>query len=123
MEAQMEKYIKTHWNGEFPLWKSYWLNSVILSSVAAAIAGFLLGFFVALSAHIAEVDLPPQFNNKLGLLVAIPIVIWSLVGTWRSASVYNDARPTLLLTWGSLAKIGIVFGWFSVMGQVVVLFK
>ena len=116
----MEAYIKKHWNGEFPLWKSYWVNSVILSTIAGLIAGGIVGLMVGLTCASMGVPAPSKHTwDWLGVLIAAPILVWSIGGTWRSADTYN-IEHTGGITWASMAKFGMCMGILQTVVQFVV---
>lgn len=97
-------YIQDHWAGRMPLWKSYWVNAVLLSMVAGGILGGAAGFILALSGT----EVPMEAWDVLSGWVALPITVWGMVGTWRSAVAYQAARPGRF--WGIVAQVVIVLG-------------
>jgi len=107
----MDKYIKTHWAGQFPLWKSYWINSVIISNIAifvlAIITGIILGIFLSIF-HIPNPG--TGFWDIVASIISVPVVVWSFIGTWRSAINYKLERPGETFNWGTIAQVFIILG-------------
>jgi hypothetical protein len=119
-------YIKTHWEGKFSLPQSYWLNSVVIATIVTLVLAFSFGVVIGISATSVGAALPADpVMNFLGAIVSIPVLIWSMVGTWRSADAYITARPDSWFTWGSMAKICITLGAmrsvFYIIGTMLVL--
>ena len=107
----MIKYIKTHWYGKYSLVESYWLNSMIAATIAVLVVSFFAGMLIGLSAWVASAALPGKAAmNFIGAIISLPIVTWSLVGTWRSADEYIKSKPIEKVTWGHVAKIAICLG-------------
>ena len=111
----MDNYISKHWNGNFPLWKSYWINSVLLATITSLLAGFLAGLILGLSFHAAT----GHMGSVAGAISATPIVVWSIVGTWRSATKYNETHTGF--TWGIVDKVMMVIGTFKGVGDMIVI--
>lgn len=104
-----------YWRGDIPLITSYWVISLIVTIASYAITNALRS--------IISVD--RRFNPKLILLsellvwfIVLSLVIWQLVGLWRSAVKYNSVS-TNKRAWGSLARIMVFFGWLRVIQSVV----
>ncbi len=112
----MFNYIQTHWQGKFPLWKAYWINGLLLSMAAGAIVGAVAGLVLALSGA----DVPKEAWEVLGGWLALPITVWGVVGTWRSAIAYQAEVPgrfwgivaQVMLVIGSLASLARMFGFY-----------
>lgn len=111
--GKMEAYIVKHWRGEFPLWKSYWLNTVIGSLVGALILGTMIGIVVGIVCAAAGIKPSSDTLNMAGKIIAIPVVFWAYVGTWRSADNYNKERNEYVFTWGNIAKFFMCLGAFQ----------
>ena len=88
----MEQYIATHWKGNFPLWKSYWINSVVLSMLAAVTFGFVVGIFLGIMSQSSGTHIAQTSYDAIGTIISLPILVWSIVGTWRSATEYSQQR-------------------------------
>lgn len=80
----MQEYLKSHWNGQLPLWKSFWLSVV----TATLLFAFLAAAFYSLSTVV----------GMLFTALAIPAWIWSHVGLWRCV----EQRPGY---WALVAKL------------------
>ncbi len=104
LSAPKANYLVRHWRGELSLPVSYWLNN-ILASV------FLFTTIFALGAMLDDYDPKSAIVLwSIATLIYVAIVIWQLVGTWRSA-VRRRAEDGS--AWASLAQLAIVFGWIS----------
>ena len=93
--------IKKHWNGDYSLGKSYWVNTVFVSLL------LLLG--TALFASFFNERTPARYPAIAVLLVTVvtlTVWCWSVIGTWRSASkhVSRGGRPF----WAIAARIAIL---------------
>jgi hypothetical protein len=107
----MKDFISRHWRGEYSLPRAYWLNGVVITYIAVIVCAvassllmaFLLGFM----------DKPYRDDAFLPLfyVLAFPIVVWGSVGAWRSATHHHNRF------WGRTAKVFIVLGWLSNLGQ------
>ena len=109
----MFNYIQAHWAGRMPLWKAYWVNAVLLSLAAGVVLGGLAGLVLALSGA----NVPVEAWDVLGGWIALPITVWGMVGTWRSAVAYQAEKPGRF--WGIVAQVFIVLG---VLGQALRMF-
>jgi hypothetical protein len=99
--ASSGSYFARHWRGELSLPKSYWINGIIIGLVCCVIlSGALVGF--AAAAVNAITTLPALFF-VLALLLNIAIVIWVIVGIWRSAGRYVGPK-----FWAILARVTVV---------------
>jgi len=102
----MGKYILDHWNGQHPLWKSYWINAVLISMVVGGILGLVLGF--ALGA--AGVTMSAAGWKIIAAWLTVPIQVWGSVGVWRAAETYTLTTQKL---WGRLAQVAVVLGFLK----------
>lgn len=74
-------FIKKHWNGDYSLAKSYWVNTFLVS--LALLLGVKL-FYQSFSERTEA-----RYVSITALLVtalAIAVQCWATIGTWRSAS-------------------------------------
>src|SRR5215813_1476527 len=101
--------VARHWRGELPLWASYWLV-VWLGNIAFAILGIAIA-----KAFRAESGYNP--TNIFAVIVLtwsilVVVVTWQLVGVWRSANRYAQARARVGLGafWGRLAQAAVILG-------------
>jgi hypothetical protein len=100
-------YLARHWRGELPLVNSYWVNLVLLASVAPAV---LLQVF----SLVAGERLPLRAVATvfvLYVLAALALWLWGVVGVWRSAG-QHVARGGLA-SWALVAKVAVVMGALS----------
>jgi hypothetical protein len=107
----IEQYIVKHWKGEFPLWKSWWINSFLLQNILAFTCMFLVGVVIGLSNPNRQFSVSAY--ELMGLIVGLPFYIWALVGTWRSARVNKTEGKG----WGSLAQFGLCLGLLITVGK------
>ena len=85
----MIDYLSRHWRGEMSLPVSYWLNY--------SLAAFVISIF-------AELIADTQWLTTL--IVIFSFSIWSIPGTWRSASRYTQSHNKKW--WGYIAQAVIV---------------
>jgi hypothetical protein len=107
--AGRRNIVARHWRGDLPLWASYWLV-VWLGNIAFAILG--LGIAKAFR---AESGYNP--TNIFTVIVLtwsslVVVVTWQLVGVWRSANRYAQARARAGLgaLWARLAQAAVILG-------------
>jgi hypothetical protein len=108
-------FIIRHWRGDFPLWISFWVITVVgslLLGVLIVVVGVAIGggdndslrrFFVAVAG---------------ASLTAFLLAQWQLVGTWRSAFKYKQARIRSGRSgvWGDVTYLVVVPASLSVVG-------
>lgn len=75
-------WLKKLWNGEYPLWKTYWLFNVLASFV------FYLALVLAIGALEGNIQLLLIVVGGLSLLWMAYIFV-ALGGLWRSAQAYT----------------------------------
>lgn len=100
----MKKFILQHWRGEFSLPLAYWGISVLFVTLIRIIAEVLMGELESSSTSITSTAW--LLFGFYGFTFVI--IIWSLVGTWRSATRYSLEKKSNL--WSGLAKLAIVLG-------------
>src|SRR5215469_7738743 len=95
--------IKTHWDGDYSLAKSYWVNTVFVSLVAALGAKLFVQF-------LSERTQARYASIAALILTALTLTIWcwSVVGTWRSASKHVSRGGKLF--WARAVQVVIVLG-------------
>ncbi|MGH6770423.1 MAG: hypothetical protein ACRECO_15530 [Xanthobacteraceae bacterium] len=100
IDSTSHSYFARHWRGELPLGQSFWINGVV---VGFACSVLMLGtveerlFF---------------WWHVVALVIEPAIIVWQLVGIWRSAGRYVGPRYLAIL-----ARIGAIFGTiYGVMG-------
>jgi len=96
-------YIARHWQGELSLVTSFWVNGFLGNVVAVLVV----------AAIYASTDLKDDFHPGIALASAIlmwgalfAIMLWQIVGVWRSATHYRTANAGHY--WGGIAKLIIV---------------
>ena len=109
-------YIVKFWNGDAPLWVSYWIVGVLLSYPAGLIIGFAVGFFSSYFGFTYEL---------MYSLIFIGLIAWYifiLVGIWRSAGKYQEHKyqghkswAVVLIAWA--ARISLIIGIISSLGN------
>lgn len=103
-------FFRRHWNGDYSLGRSYWVNTFLVSLFAPAL-GLLL--FPILQ------DLPAQYSSAAVLgLTALGLLAWTwaISGTWASANkhVLRGGKQG----WANAAKVMIVLGILRTVGEV-----
>ncbi len=103
-------FFRKHWNGDYSLGRSYWINTFLVSLVAPTLALILLP---------ALQELPARYSSAavLGLTVlGLAVWTWALSGTWASANkhVQRGGRQG----WATAAKVAIVLGILKTVGDV-----
>jgi uncharacterized protein DUF4339 len=108
-KTRWNNLIAMNWRGEFPLWVSYWIFG-FLGTFLAALAG--LGIISVFQSGAGYHPL-----KVLGVIGATwisiaAIVIWQLVGIWRSSGRYIDQKTRAGKSgfWGGLARFAVVIG-------------
>ncbi len=104
-------YILKHWRGEHSLAMSFWLN-VLLINICCAVFYLVLVVF--------PIDNPVVKSQVAIILFFVIIVIiypWQSIGLWRSASRHAGEKKKRF--WASTAKVLVVFGIFSLTGNVI----
>ncbi|MFO1039840.1 MAG: hypothetical protein U1E45_23605 [Geminicoccaceae bacterium] len=90
-------YVRSHWRGEQPLWRSFWVNTVLLSLAVDGLIGWQLA-------------LPDEQRYAWFVLFCLALggvlVVWQLVGLWRSAR--RVRRQRLRRFWSIAAQLFII---------------
>ena len=100
-------FLRRHWNGEYSLARSYWINTFLITLFAPGL-GLLLSPLLS--------DRPARFSAAAALLVTAlgyASWVWAVRGTWVSATKQTAAGRG----WGTVAKVMIVLGAFRIVGQ------
>jgi hypothetical protein len=108
--ASGQSYIARHWRGELSLPIAYWVNGGIFSAIWFAAESLL-------SSNLYALQIPALSILVLVfvLLVTAALMIWILVGVWRSAGHYRGAP-----VWATLARVAVVIGWIGLFLDVAV---
>lgn len=99
-------YFSKHWQGEYGLGRSYWLNYILVSQllgfVSVVVVGFSFGFVGAiLGFDVQRLMIDGPFE-KICVLFFLPAYIWGWVGAWRASEKPN--------TFATLAKVFLILG-------------
>jgi hypothetical protein len=107
-ETNKLNVVSMHWRGLYPLWVSYWVIT------------FGATIFLFIVATIIASAFSPTGYNPLAIFAALTgiwvfilaIVIWQVVGVWRSANNYAARRLSIgrKAPWAVVAKIALAFG-------------
>lgn len=100
----MKKFILTHWRGEFSLPLSYWGISFLLVLILRIASQLLAGEVEAISTSLTAT----AWVLYIFYAFLFCLLVWSYVGTWRSASKYAAEKKPFI--WSALAKFAIVSG-------------
>lgn len=95
-------FFRKHWNGDYSLGRSYWVNTFLVSLFAPAL-GLLLSPILQ--------DLPARYSSAAVLvLTALGLLAWTwaISGTWASANKHVQRGGKLW--WANAAKVAIVLG-------------
>ncbi len=103
-------FFRKHWNGDYSLGRSYWVNTFLVSLFAPAL-GLLLVPILR--------DLPARYSSAAVLgLTALGLLawIWAISGTWASANKHVQRGGKQ--GWANTAKVMIVLGGLRMVGEV-----
>jgi hypothetical protein len=108
-------FIAMHWRGLYPLWISYWVINVVGAILAAAAVAMIGALFSTNSGYSPT---PIFWSILCAWLCVVTIVVWQIVGFWRSANRHGDRRAALgkKSPWAVLAKIAVVLGVLNLLG-------
>jgi hypothetical protein len=115
--VRFKSVIARHWQGELPLWASYWIFG-FLGNVAVALIPI-----AAVAIFNTDKGYDPSSIFYATIVVwagALLVAVWQMLGVWRSATRYTAARAQLgqRALWGTLAKIVIILGVLRLAGAV-----
>lgn len=91
-------FIAKNWWGKYRLAMSYWVIFVVL------------GNLVAIASVVVYALFPSTLVGLAASLAMVVFLIWSSVGVWRSANIYEIKKPDKW-HWAILAKIIVVLSW------------
>ncbi|WP_371436191.1 hypothetical protein [Polaromonas sp.] len=94
----MKNFVALHWDGKLSLPKSYWLVGVLFTHILIAVLSLAL-----LVLTLATTGWLKQVFPAVLISVVLAILVWSVVGVWRSAtgvswSVFSLNRLASTLT-------------------------
>jgi hypothetical protein len=106
-------FVQRHWNGDYPLARSYWLHSFLLTSF---VSGLLL----------STLQVAGEFGKARHISLAVlafvfaslALAVWSNVGTWASATKHANRGGSAF--WAGVAQVLVALG---LLGQVLQLVK
>lgn len=104
-------FFRRHYNGDYSLARSYWVNTLLVSLFAPAVGLMLLPW-------LGE-NFPARYGSAGFLLVTafgILAWVWAVSGTWASAN--KHVRRGGKAGWATAAKVMIVLGIFRTIGDV-----
>lgn len=111
-----DNWLVRHWQGELPLWKSYWLVGVLLSIAYGA--PFNAMFVWLENQSFSRDQVLTIVFASLALLTAVGV--WQLVGIWRAAGNHTDrSKGNWRRFWAVLARIMCVLGGLKIAASVV----
>ena len=85
-------YFKKHWNGQYPLWMSFWINSVLFYLL------WSIPFSQLLSSSELHQDKRQFFNILLSYQFSVLFIsIWQYVGVYRSSKAYQKETGNITL--------------------------
>ncbi|RAI59444.1 COG3904 family protein [Roseicella frigidaeris] len=99
-------YLARHWRGLLGLGTSFWVNGILLNLTAAA-GG--LGLALGLSALQASAWQTALLASLI-LLLGIPVLVWQVVGTWRSARRHVGRGGRRVWALAAQATVALSFG-------------
>lgn len=102
-------FFRKHWNGDYSLGRSYWLNTLLVSLFAPAL-GLILSPFL--------VNLPARYSSAAVIFItALGVVAWTwaVSGTWTSAGKHVSRGGKQ--GWATAAKVMIVLGLIRTVGD------
>lgn len=104
-------FFRRHFNGDYSLARSYWVNTLLISIFAP-----LVGLMVL---PLISENFPARYSSACALIVtALGIVAWcwAVSGTWASANKHVQRGGQS--GWATAAKVMIVFGVLKTFGDV-----
>lgn len=101
-------FVAAHWRGQLPLWVSFWIINFVVSIAVATPAVVIAATFEPESGYDPFLSFGLVTTIWLCILV---ILIWQIVGLWRSADNHIARSPSIRKTapWAGLAKLGAIF--------------
>jgi len=101
--------ISKHWGGLYPLWFSYW----VINSVGGVFTVVIATLISILFERKSDYDPLAIFTALISIWVCIlAVVIWQVVGVWRSANSYAARRLSIgqKARWAAIAKVAMSLG-------------
>ena len=104
-------YLLRHWRGELPLWQAYWINLAAAGMLLRILDAPLMQFLTGLQRPMSRLACLLALGLTLGAML-----IWQVVGVWRSASRRGDG-------WAVLARIVVVANALAAIGTAAIYMK
>jgi hypothetical protein len=107
-------FFKRHYNGDYSLARSYWINTLLITMFAPLIGIMLLPWIVA--------NFSARYGSAAFLLIITLSVLayfWAVAGTWASANKHAGRGGSS--GWATVAKVVIVLGILRTFGDVATL--
>jgi len=105
-------FLRRHYNGDYSLARSYWVNTLLLSLFAPLLGLLLLPWLTS--------NFPARYGSMAFLMVTalgLALWVWAVVGTWASANKHVGRGGKQ--GWATLVKVLIVLGGLRTVGDVV----
>lgn len=107
-------FLRRHYNGDYSLARSYWVNTLLLTLFAPLLGLLLLPWLGR--------NFPARYGSMVFLVVTLLALVlwaWAVKGTWASANKHVGRGGKQ--GWAVAAKVMIVLGAFRVGGDVIAL--
>lgn len=104
-------FFRKHFNGDYSLGRSYWINTFLISMFAPLLGILMLPW-------LGE-NFPARYGSAGVLLVtALGVIawVWAISGTWASANKHVGRGGKQF--WASAAKVMIVLGVIGMFGEI-----
>lgn len=104
-------YIKKHWNGEYSLAVSFWVNLVLLGFVLR-----LIDILISQSSYISDPVAQARVWIGYAIISLVVIYPWQVIGVWQSAESHVERRKKK--GWATAAKVMVGLGVLSTFANV-----
>ena len=101
-------YIKSHWNGEQSLARSFWINFFLIN----------LAQNIIMKAYPNLFELFSLWPSLIMAIIFYSIYVWGIVGIFRSSAKYSWAN-----IWRLLVTLILAFSLFIQIGELYLLIK
>jgi hypothetical protein len=107
-----------HWQGDMPLWASYWIVLVVINIVFGVSTTFIARHFFGGEDYYPA---PAFFSLCFLWSFALSLFIWQAIGIWRSANKYimRHEASKKIGVWGYVAKTMMLFVTIGTVGAFV----
>ena len=116
--SRYNNFIARNWRGEYSLVTAYWGFGFLGNIFAGLVPVIAVAAFQSKGGYDPRAILATMVAIWVGVLA---IVIWQLIGVWRSADRHIAARVILGKSspWAGLAKVGVFLGFLRLVGTFV----